>query len=39
MDNYLNSDLIPFLIGAGLLIVYLIVSAMTEMGTKFPWKK
>jgi hypothetical protein len=35
MDN----DFIAFLAGAGLLIIYLIFSAMTEMGTKLPWKK
>jgi len=35
MDN----DFITFLAGAGLLILYLIFSAMTEMGTKLPWKK
>lgn len=35
MDN----DLLAFLIGAGLLILYLIFSALTEMGTKLPGKK
>jgi len=35
MDN----DLIAFFAGVGLLVVYLIFSAMTEMGTKLPWKK
>jgi hypothetical protein len=35
MDN----DLVPFFIGVAVLILYLIFSAMTEMGTKFPWKK
>lgn len=35
MDN----DLLAFLIGAGLLILYLIFSALTEMGTKLPEKK
>jgi hypothetical protein len=35
MDN----DLLPFLVGVGLLILYLIFSALTEMGTKLPWKK
>ncbi|MFB2922324.1 MULTISPECIES: hypothetical protein [Aerosakkonema] len=35
MDN----DLLAFLAGVGFLIVYLIFSAMTEMGTKLPWKK
>jgi len=32
-------DLVPFLAGVTLLIGYLIFSAATEMGTKFPWKK
>ncbi len=32
-------DLIPFLIGVGFLVVYLIFSALTEMGTKLPGKK
>ncbi|HEY9611697.1 hypothetical protein [Allocoleopsis sp.] len=35
MDN----DLVLFFVGVGVLILYLIFSAMTEMGTKFPWKK
>jgi len=35
----MNSDLIAFLVGASLLILYLIFSAATEMGTKLPWKK
>lgn len=37
--RYITSDLIPFFIGAGLLILYLVGSAKTEMGTKLPWKK
>jgi hypothetical protein len=32
-------DLPLFLAGMGLLILYLIFSALTEMGTKNPWKK
>jgi hypothetical protein len=32
-------DFIPFLIGVGLLITYLLVSGLTEMGTKLPWRK
>ena len=35
MDN----DLVPFLIGVSVLILYLVFSALTEMGTKLPWKK
>jgi hypothetical protein len=35
MDN----DLLAFMAGVGLLALYLIFSAMTEMGTKLPWKK
>lgn len=34
----MNSDVLAFLISATLLIVYLIFSALTEMGTKIPWK-
>jgi len=32
-------DLPISLISAILLILYLVVLAMTEMGTKLPWKK
>lgn len=39
MPSYFMSDLLPFLVGAGLLILYLVFSAMTEMGTKLPWEK
>ena len=35
----MQNDLIPFLVGVGLLVGYLIFSAATEMGTKLPWKK
>jgi len=35
MDN----DIVIFLASAGVLIVYLFLSALTEMGTKLPWKK
>jgi len=35
----MENDLIPFLIGVGLLVGYLCFSAATEMGTKLPWKK
>lgn len=35
----MDGDLLAFLAGISLLIVYLIFSAMTEMGTKLPWKK
>ena len=35
----MNQDLVPFLSGVALLIIYLIFSALTEMGTKLPWKK
>jgi hypothetical protein len=33
MDN----DLAAFFIGIGVLVLYLIISAKTEMGTKLPW--
>jgi hypothetical protein len=35
----MNSDLPAFLAGIAFLIVYLVFSAKTEMGTKWPWKK
>jgi hypothetical protein len=35
----MRDDFIPFLIGIGILVLYLIISAKTEMGTKLPWKK
>jgi hypothetical protein len=35
MDN----DLVLFLAGVSGLILYLVFSALTEMGTKLPWKK
>jgi hypothetical protein len=35
----MDKDLIPFLIGVSFLIIYLVFSAATEMGTKLPWKK
>jgi len=35
MDN----DLVLFLAGVSCIILYLVFSALTEMGTKRPWKK
>jgi hypothetical protein len=35
MDN----DKVLFVIGVSVLILYLVFSALTEMGTKLPWKK
>ncbi|VXD25605.1 conserved exported hypothetical protein [Planktothrix serta PCC 8927] len=35
----MNEDLGLFLLGILVLTLYLIVSALTEMGTKLPWKK
>ena len=35
----MDRDLIWFFGGIGLLILYLIFSALTEMGTKFPWQQ
>lgn len=32
-------DIVPFAIGVVILILYLLFSAATEMGTKWPWKK
>ncbi|MBD2588844.1 hypothetical protein [Synechococcus elongatus] len=33
------NDLLPFLLGIAVLILYLCWSAATEMGTRWPWKK
>ncbi|AFY54737.1 hypothetical protein Riv7116_2214 [Rivularia sp. PCC 7116] len=35
----MDKDLIIFILSVALLITYLIFSALTEMGTKLPWKK
>ncbi|MGL5806434.1 MAG: hypothetical protein ACRC2R_14465 [Xenococcaceae cyanobacterium] len=35
----MDGDLISFLVGIGILVMYLIFSAQTEMFTKFPWQK
>ncbi len=35
----MKEDLVPFLMGVAILILYLIWSAHTEMGTKNPWNK
>lgn len=35
----MQQDLVPFLVGVTGLILYLVFSAWTEMGTKLPWKK
>ncbi len=35
----MNHDLVSFLTGVAFLILYLVFSALTEMGTKLPWKK
>ena len=35
----MSHDIIPFLTGVAFLILYLVLSALTEMGTKLPWKK
>ncbi|MBD2447417.1 hypothetical protein H6G76_09585 [Nostoc sp. FACHB-152] len=37
--TFMDNDLIAFFAGVGLLVLYLIFSALTEMGTKLPWKK
>jgi hypothetical protein len=39
MAGYMINDVIPFLICVGLLVVYLVFSALTEMGTKWPGRK
>ncbi|MEH2324865.1 MAG: hypothetical protein V7K32_15120 [Nostoc sp.] len=38
-QSLMDNDLLTFLAAAGLLVLYLIFSALTEMGTKLPWKK
>jgi hypothetical protein len=35
----MNEDLLPFLAGISLLVLYLVFSAMTEMGTKWMFEK
>ena len=35
----MDSDFALFLAGIGVLVLYLVFSALTEMGTKLPWKK
>jgi len=35
----MNNEVVLFLISASVVILYLIFSALTEMGTKLPWKK
>jgi hypothetical protein len=35
----MKGDLLSFLAGVGLLVLYLVFSAMTEMETKWPWRK
>ena len=35
----MKEDLLPFLAGVSLLVLYLIFSAMTEMGTRWPVEK
>jgi hypothetical protein len=32
-------DIVPFLMGVALLMGYLIWSAATEMGTRWPWDR
>jgi hypothetical protein len=39
LSETMKEDFLPFLLGVGLLIAYLVFSAMTEMGTRWPWKK
>lgn len=35
----MDQELVIFLTSVSLLILYLVFSALTEMGTKLPWKK
>lgn len=34
----MDQELVIFLTSVSLLILYLVFSALTEMGTKLPWK-
>ncbi len=35
----MNNDIFVFLASVAILALYLVFSALTEMGTKLPWKK
>ena len=35
----MDKDLVIFIVSVSFLIIYLVFSALTEMGTKLPWKK
>lgn len=35
----ISTDLVLFMGGVALLVLYLVWSAATEMGTKSPWRK
>jgi hypothetical protein len=35
----MEQDFVLFLVGIGGFVLYLVWSALTEMGTKSPWKK
>jgi hypothetical protein len=35
----MENDIVLFLVSVAVLALYLIFSALTEMGTKLPWKK
>ncbi|GCA88209.1 hypothetical protein MiTa_01551 [Microcystis aeruginosa NIES-4264] len=35
----MNNDLLTFFFCVAFLILYLVFSALTEMGTKWPWTK
>jgi hypothetical protein len=35
----MDHELLAFFAGVGFLLIYLVFSAWTEMGTKLPWKK
>ncbi len=35
----MDKEVVIFLMSASAVILYLVFSAMTEMGTKLPWKK
>ncbi|KAB8329959.1 hypothetical protein SD80_032580 [Scytonema tolypothrichoides VB-61278] len=38
-ESIMDNEVVLFLVSASVLILYLIFSAFTEMGTKLPWKK
>jgi len=36
--EFMDNEKVLFIASVGILVLYLFFSALTEMGTKFPWK-